>query len=73
MGEGAGHNQSLQNYPHEKGDNATLGNKVQPSMFRWGCRREAADTEHSPPHPGRWTGASPGEPSGEAGAAESEV
>lgn len=53
MGEGAGHNQSLRNYQYEKGDNATLGNKVQTSIFRWGRTQtgEVRQQKHSVPHP----------------------
>lgn len=65
-GGGAGHNQSLQNYQHEGGDNATLGNKVEASISRWAAQ--------SGPRPHRWTdGPGPALEShlGPAGATES--
>lgn len=52
MGEGTGHNQSLQNYPYKKGDNATLGNKSSTQSILMGTQTgEATDTEHPPPPP----------------------
>lgn len=52
-GGGAGQTQSLQNYQYEKGDNATLGNRVQTRAGWWGSRqgRLHIRREHSPPHP----------------------
>lgn len=58
-GGGAGHNQSLQNYQYEKGDNATLGNKVQTSLLPWGRRQGSQQTQECSPTPTQADGLGP--------------
>lgn len=58
-GGGAGHNQSLQNYQSEKGDNAPLGNQVQTSLLLWGHRQGRQQTQERSPTPTRADGLGP--------------
>lgn len=50
-GGGVGHTQSLQNYQYEKGDNATLGNRVQTRARWWGSRQGRPQTPRASPTP----------------------